>query len=153
MKMQADNDDFKLYLDNISSSGMHLLNIINDILDLSKIESGKIDFDLLLASPAQMPKVIRLAKVLGPKGLLPNPKNGTVVPDPEATAKSMQGVISVILRTEKSAPLIHTIVGKLSLKDTELTKNINTILKVLPPNNLRKIVLKSTMSPAIKLRI
>ena len=124
---------------------------VADDATIAKIESGKIDFDVLLASPAQMPKVIKLAKVLGPKGLLPNPKTGTVVPDPEAAAKSMSGSISVSLKTEKSAPLIHTIVGKLSQKDTELTKNIETILKALPANNLRKVVLKSTMSPAIKL--
>ena len=126
---------------------------IADDATIAKIEKGTVDFDVLLASPAQMPKVIKLAKVLGPKGLLPNPKNGTIVPDPEATAKSMAGSISVGLKTEKSAPLIHTIVGKLSQKDTELTKNTETILKALPANNIRKVVLKSTMSPAIKLSL
>jgi large subunit ribosomal protein L1 len=125
---------------------------IADDATVAKIEKGTIDFDVLLASPAQMPKVIKLAKVLGPKGLLPNPKNGTVVADPEATAKTMAGSISITLKTEKSAPLIHTIIGKLSQKESELTKNIQTMLKVLPPNNLRKVVIKSTMSPAIKLK-
>jgi large subunit ribosomal protein L1 len=126
---------------------------VADDATIAKIEKGTIDFDVLLASPAQMPKVIKLAKVLGPKGLLPNPKNGTVVADPVKAASDAAGSISISLKTEKSAPLIHTIIGKLSQKESELTKNTETILKVLPANNIRKVVIKSTMSPAIKLVI
>jgi large subunit ribosomal protein L1 len=118
---------------------------------IARIASGKIDFDVLLSSPAQMPKLLKFAKILGPKGLLPNPKNGTVVTDPETTAKTMAGSVSVQLKTEKSAPLIHTIIGKLSQKESELIKNTEIILKSLPANNLKKVVIKSTMSPAIKL--
>jgi large subunit ribosomal protein L1 len=124
---------------------------VADDATIAKIETGKIDFDVLLSSPAQMPKLVKLAKILGPKGLLPNPKNGTVVADPEAAAKSMAGSISIGLKTEKSAPLIHTIVGKLSQTESELIKNTETILDALPAANIRKVVIKSTMSPAIKL--
>jgi len=117
---------------------------------MAQIEAGKIDFDVLFASPAQMGKLVKFAKVLGPKGLMPNPKNGTVVADPEAAAKKVAGQISVTLKTEKSAPVIHTIIGKLSQKPAELTKNIETIFAALPQNQLKKAVIKSTMSPAIK---
>jgi large subunit ribosomal protein L1 len=117
---------------------------------MAQIEAGKIDFDVLFASPAQMGKLVKFAKVLGPKGLMPNPKNGTVVADPEAAAKKVAGQISVSLKTEKSAPVIHTIIGKLSQKPAELTKNIETIFAALPQNQLKKAVIKSTMSPAIK---
>ncbi len=119
---------------------------------IAGIEKGVIDFDVLLASPAQMPRLIKFAKILGPKGLLPNPKNGTVVADPEAAAKSMAGAVTVSLKTEKSAPLIHTYVGKLAQKESEIIKNTETILKTLPAGNVRKVVIKSTMSPAVKLQ-
>jgi large subunit ribosomal protein L1 len=120
---------------------------------ISQIESGNIKFDVLIASPAQMGKLVKFAKVLGPKGLMPNPKNGTVVADPESAAKKMAGSITVNLRTEKSAPVIHLSVGKLSQKEAELIKNIETVKSALPAGNVKKIVMKSTMSPGIKLTL
>lgn len=122
---------------------------------IKKLESGNInlDLDLLLASPSQMPKLVKFAKVLGPKGLMPNPKTGTVVEDPAAAAKKMSGSNSVSLKTEKSAPLIHTIVGKLSQPEKELSANINAILNSLLPSQIAKVVIKTTMSPGIKLQI
>lgn len=114
------------------------------------IEAGKINFDVLYASPEQMAKLVKFAKVLGPKGLMPNPKTGTVVPDPEKTVKSMAGKNSLTLKTEKDVPLIHTIIGKLSQPDKELEANIQVVLTTLSPQ-ITKTVLKSTMSPAIKL--
>jgi large subunit ribosomal protein L1 len=120
---------------------------------IAKIEAGNMKFDVLIASPAQMGKLVKFAKVLGPKGLMPNPKNGTVVADPEAAAKKMAGSISINLKTEKSAPVIHLAVGKLSQKESELIKNIETVKAALPAGNIKKIVLKSTMSPGIKLAL
>lgn len=124
---------------------------IADTATLAKIESGKVDFDVLLASPADMPKLVKFAKVLGPKGLMPNPKNGTLVDNPEAAAKKLSGSNLISIRTEKDAPVVHTIAGKLSMEDDKLSKNISAIMAVLPTGKATKIVLKSTMSPAIKL--
>lgn len=115
---------------------------------VSEIEKGSINFTVLLATPAQMPKLVKLAKVLGPKGLMPNPKTGTVVPDPEATKKKLEASSTVTLKTEKSAPVIHTIVGKLSHPDKNLSANIVAIFASVKP---LKAVLKSTISPAIKI--
>jgi large subunit ribosomal protein L1 len=122
---------------------------------IKKLESGdlNLNLDLLLASPAQMPKLVKFAKVLGPKGLMPNPKSGTVVADPAAAAKKLTGSNTITLKTEKSAPLIHTVTGKLSQPETELTANIQAIIASLTPSGISKIVLKTTMSPAIKLQI
>lgn len=117
---------------------------------IAEIEKGNISFNTLLASPAQMPKLIKLAKILGPKGLMPNPKNGTVVPDPEAAAQKLSQSSTITLKTEKSAPVIHTTVGKLSFTDEKLIANIQAILSVVKP---LKAVLKSTISPAIKLAV
>jgi large subunit ribosomal protein L1 len=124
---------------------------------IKKLESGSfdLDFDVLLASSSQMPKLIKFAKILGPKGLMPNPKTGTVVENPEATAKKMSGSNTITLRTEKSAPLIHTIIGKLSQPEKELTANIQAIFGSFASSQLTitKAVIKSTMSPAIKLEV
>lgn len=118
---------------------------------IALIESGKTNFDILLASPAQMAKLVKFAKVLGPRGLMPNPKNGTVVADPEAKAKILASSNVVTLKTEKDTPVIHTIAGKLSATDLQLTANITAILTALS-GKTTKVVLKSTMSPAIKLQ-
>jgi large subunit ribosomal protein L1 len=125
---------------------------IADDTTISAIEAGKIDFDVLLTTPAQMPKLVKFAKVLGPRGLMPNPKAGTVVPNPEAVAKTMSSKNTLSLKTEKDAPLIHLSLGKLSFKDEILIKNLSAVLSVLPPNQVRKIVLKSSISPAIKVQ-
>lgn len=126
---------------------------IADEATIAKIEAGQLDFDVLLASPSQMPQLVKFAKVLGPKGLMPNPKNNTVVDDPKTVAKKMAGTNSVTLKTEKSAPLIHTIIGKLSQPEKELTANIEAILNTLSTSQITKVIIKTTMSPAIKLQI
>ncbi|MBI2008309.1 hypothetical protein HYS82_01500 [Candidatus Amesbacteria bacterium] len=118
---------------------------------LPQIESGKIDFDLLLATPADMPKLVKFAKTLGPRGLMPNPKTGTLTPDPASALKSLTSRNSLTLRPEKSAPVIHTVVGKLSFSDSDLSANISAILSAL--THTQKVVLKSTMSPAIKISV
>jgi large subunit ribosomal protein L1 len=119
---------------------------------VTQIEKGIINFDILLATPAQMAKLVKLAKILGPKGLMPNPKTGTIVNDPEALAKSLSSKNTLALKCEKDAPLVHLNLGKLSQADKVITKNISTVLTGLSGLQVKKIVLKSTMSPAIKLQ-
>lgn len=119
---------------------------------LAKIGKGQIDFDVLIASPDQMKDLVKFAKVLGPKGLMPNPKNGTVVPNPEKTAKDMSGKNALTLKSEKDAALLHLLVGKMSMSDKDLSDNINAVTNAVT-GQATKIVLKSTMSPAIKLTI
>lgn len=121
---------------------------IADDATIAKIESGQIDFDVLYASPEQMGKLVKFAKILGPRGLMPNPKTGTIVTDPAAAIKKISAK-SLVLKTEKDAPLIHTVVGKLSMTDVQLAANISAIFNCL--SNISKAILKSTMSPGIKL--
>lgn len=120
---------------------------------IAQIEAGKIDFDILVTTPAQMGKLVKFAKVLGPLGLMPNPKNGTVSENVEAAIKKLQSDKSVKLKTEKDGPAVHTVVGKLSMTDEQLAANISAILAVLPAGKVTKIILKSTMSPAVRLSI
>jgi len=126
--------------------------IVSDSL-LKQLESGKIDFDLLVAAPGDMPKLVKYAKVLGPRGLMPNPKTGTISDDPTASAKKLATDTSRTLKLDKSGPVVHTTVGKLSQSDSHLSANISAVLSAASPTGLTKAVLKSTMSPAIRLVI
>jgi len=111
---------------------------------------GKINFDILVADPSMMPKLAKVAKILGPKGLMPNPKNGTITNDPQALVKKYEGG-QINFKTEAKAPIIHFTVGKISFEDKKLAENINTILKAVKKEQIKKITLSSTMSPSIRL--
>ncbi len=134
------------------STGRTTKVAITDDKILENIAAGKIDFDVLLATPEMMPKLAKLAKILGPKGLMPNPKSGTITQDPEKKKQEMEGG-KTLVRTEPKAPLVHTVVGKISLKDTELSANITALINGLLPKNILKLTLSSTMGPGIKVNL
>lgn len=119
---------------------------------ISEIEKGKIDFDVLLAQPSQMAKLAKVARILGPKGLMPNPKNGTIAQNPQEAAKKYAGGLTR-LKTETKIPVMHTAVGKVSFGEKKLGENINALISSLPKGAIKNITLKSTMSPGIKLSI
>lgn len=125
--------------------------IVSDEL-LKDIEAGKIEFDILITSPAFMPKLAKYARVLGPKGLMPNPKNGTVAADPEAKAKEFAAGKTVI-KAEPKFPLMHVTVGKVSQPEAELVANIQAVQGAVKAKNMVKATLASTMSPGIKLQL
>lgn len=124
---------------------------------LSSIEKGKINFDKVVATPDWMPKLAKVAKVLGPKGLMPNPKSGTVSPEPEKVVTGLgSGLIEI--KTENS-PIIHVAIGKASAKNSELTENVKSLItsvKAAKPSEVKKelvkdVYLTSTMGPSAKL--
>lgn len=125
--------------------------------DLAEIVlSGKIEFDRCIATPDMMPLVGRLGKVLGPRGMMPNPKVGTVTPDVEGAVKAAKGG-SVEFRVEK-AGIVHAGVGKVSFSDDDLKANIrafvDSVVKAKPTGAkgtyLKKIALSSTMGPGLR---
>lgn len=132
--------------------GKALRVAIFDETVLADVKAGKIDFDVLLATPADMPKIMPLAKALGPKGLLPNPKNGTIVPDPKAALSKFSST-SLRYKTEKDFPLIHTVIGKVSQPTEDLIANFEALVKVVNPRNIKKAYIKSTMSPSIRVSL
>lgn len=123
--------------------------IANDQI-IDDVQKGKIDFDILLATPNMMPKLAKVARFLGPKGLMPNPKNNTITNDPEKTALSFaKGQMN--FKTEVKAPIIHLRVGKLSFGGKKLEENIKTVINAIKKEKIKNITLKSTMSPGLKL--
>ena len=119
---------------------------------LAEIEKGKLNFDVLIAHPSFMPKLVKYAKTLGPKGLMPNPKNGTISDDPEAAIKKLAGG-AVNYKTEAKFPLVHLVVGKVSFKEEDLAENIRAFVNSIAKNNIKDVFLKSSMSPSIRLEI
>lgn len=130
---------------------------LQDIID--DIKAGKINFDVCIATPDVIPAVSAIARILGPKGLMPNPKLGTVTVDVETAvmqAKSGQ----VEFRADK-AGIIHVGVGKLSFTLDQLIANVRTLIDALgkaKPSSvkgsyLKEIFIKSTMSVALKVEL
>ncbi len=125
----------------------------------NEILAGKINFDRLIATPDMMGLVGRLGKVLGPRGLMPNPKLGTVTPDVTKAVKDAKGG-AVEFRAEKSG-IVHAGVGKASFDDKKLAENIrafvDAIVKAKPSGAkgtyIKKVSLTSTMGPGLKLDI
>lgn len=123
---------------------------------VGEIESGKLkparDFDGVITSAKYMPQLAKLAKILGPRGMMPNPKNGTITENPE---KIMEGedTGAFEFRTEGTAPIVHTKIGKLSFKNDQLSDNLKTLILAIGSTKIRKAVIKSTMSPAIKIDV
>ena len=125
------------------------IKVADDAL-IAEVEKGKINFDVLVAQPSMMPKLAKVARVLGPRGLMPNPKNGTITENTdEAIKKLSAGQVSY--KTESQAPIIHVSVGKMSFDDKKLTDNMKAMLSSIGGTNIKNVTLKSTMSPAIRL--
>ena len=132
------------------STGKVLRIAVVDDKILSDLEKGKIGFDILITHPSFMPRLAKFAKVLGPKGLMPNPKAGTISPKPEEVVKKFEkGVLR--WKTEVKFPLIHQMIGKISYDDKKLIENAKKFIDSVTTNHIVKAYMKSTMSPSIKL--
>jgi len=124
--------------------------VVADDALIETIKSGKINFDILLAMPAMMPKLALVAKILGPKGLMPSPKSGTVVDDPKTALQELSSG-KVEYKTD-SLGNIHLGIGKVSWDSAQLIANVDVFLKVIPVNRIGSIALCSTMGPSIKIK-
>jgi len=126
---------------------------------IAKIEAGKLDFDLLIATPDMMSKLGKSAKVLGPRGLMPNPKSGTVTPD-VATAVKQAKAGKVEFRIDKQA-IIHQAVGKVSFSADDLLVNVKTMISAVlhakpsatKGSYIKSMALSTTMGPGIKVDV
>lgn len=116
---------------------------------LGEIESGKINFDILVSPPEMMPKLAKVAKILGPRGLMPNPKAGTISEDPQKLVKTWESG-RLNFKTETQAPLIHTVIGKVSFPEKHLEENLKALVSAIGKHKIEKMTLTSTMGPGIK---
>lgn len=126
---------------------------------IDEIMKGKIDFDVLIVTPDLMKDIAKLGKILGPKGLMPNPKTGTVTFEIEKTVKEIKS--GRIEFKNDSSGIIHTICGKKSFSEQALVENINAIIdaviKLKPSTSKGKYIqsafLSTTMGPGLALNI
>ncbi|MCA9297872.1 MAG: 50S ribosomal protein L1 [Phycisphaerales bacterium] len=125
---------------------------------VAEIEAGFFDFDVAVASPDMMRVISKLGRTLGPKGLMPSPKNGTVTKNvPEAVAEFAAGKVEY--RADKSGN-VHAIIGKMSFSEGDLLENLNhfiaTIEKARPSSTkgtyVKNISICGTMTPGVKIR-
>ncbi|MEP0861350.1 MAG: 50S ribosomal protein L1 [Ignavibacterium sp.] len=124
---------------------------------LEKIKNGWADVDVIIATPDTMAELGKLGKVLGPKGLMPNPKSGTVTMDVAKAVKEVKAG-KIEFRVEKTG-IVHTSVGKLNFEVDKLVENtkafLNTIIKLKPPTAkgqyVKSLYLSSTMGPGLKI--
>lgn len=126
--------------------------VADDSLITNLEKSGKIDFDILVASPEMMPKLAKVAKILGPKGLMPNPKTGTISDDTEALALRLRsGQLS--WKTQPDFPIIHAVIGKVSFETKKLAENLAALTKSIGRDKIKSAFIKATMGPSIKVAI
>jgi len=126
---------------------------------INEINSGKINFDVLVSTPDMMAKVGKLGKVLGPKGLMPNPKLGTVAKDIKSTVEAIKKG-RVEIKCDKDGNLGLSI-GKVKFSDNELSDNFKSVYEIiskekpvgLKGNFINSIYLSTTMGPSVKLQL
>ncbi|MDA8693467.1 50S ribosomal protein L1 [Saprospiraceae bacterium] len=124
---------------------------------ITKIQQGWTDIDVIIAAPNVMAHVGKVGRILGPRGLMPNPKSGTVTPNIGAAVSDVKGG-KIAFRVDKYG-IIHNSVGRVSFSSEKLTENaaelINTIVKLKPSSAkgeyVKTISVASTMSPGIKI--
>jgi large subunit ribosomal protein L1 len=132
--------------------------VADDDETMKKIQEGWIEFDVAVATPDMMGKVGRLGRVLGPRGLMPNPKAGTVVPEedlPRVVGESKAGRVE--FRVDKTANL-HIPIGKVSFEESKLFDNMAALMDAVKKSKpaaskgiyIRRITLTTTMGPGIK---
>jgi len=132
-------------------------DVIGDEETINKINEGWLDFDVVVATPDMMAEVGKLGRILGPKGLMPNPKTGTVTFEIEKAVTDIKAG-QIEYRVDPSSN-IHVPIGRVSFEDEKLVENfeaiVDTIVRAKPSASkgkyLRTIVLASTMGPGVKI--
>lgn len=132
--------------------------------DIEKLEKGsikpKVDFDVLISEPRFMAKLAKAARILGPAGVMPNPKNGTVAEDVEKAVEQVKKG-KVEIRTEANAAVIHTIIGKKNFETKKLEENFEEIMQSIrqhkpqkaKPDWIKSAFFSATMGPSAQIEV
>jgi len=124
-------------------------DIVGDKKTIEKIAKGFKDFTVVLATPEWMKELVKVAKFLGPRGLMPNPKNGTLTENlKEAIGKIRTGKIKT--SAEKKAPLLHLGIGKVSWPEEKIEENLKALVQNIGLRKIKKLTICATMGPGIK---
>ncbi len=119
---------------------------------IGEIEKGKINFDVVVTTPQWMPKLARAAKTLGPRGLMPNPKSGTITDNLTKTvAELQQGKTEY--KTEANGQIIHLAVGKVNQSAEEISANIKALYNTIGRSRIKSIFIAPTMGPSVKVEV
>ena len=118
---------------------------------IEEIKKGKIDFDVAIARPEMMGKVAEVARILGPKGLMPNPKLGTITDNPEEVKQKLENSTKEIKADARG--IIHSSIGKVSWDDKKIIDNAEAILGKINKVKIEKAVLSSTMGVGMRVKI
>ena len=145
--------------DNVDKAKQAGADFVGDKDLMDKISKGWLDFDIVVATPDMMKEISKLGKILGPRGLMPNPKSGTVASDIAGAIKEIKAG-KVEYRLDKGANL-HIVVGKASFSQEQLSDNILTtvreIIQAKPVSckgqYLRNLTVSSTMGPSVRLNV
>lgn len=132
-------------------TGKKIKVVIADDALIADIEQGKIDFDILVSHPLFMSKLAKVARILGPKGLMPNPKNGTLSDKPEELVKKLSAG-QIQWKTENEAPIVHLTAGKTDFDDKKVEENLLSIIKSIDPVKIVSFYINATMGPSIKVK-
>ena len=125
--------------------------ILDEALVEQIIKNKKTSFDILIATPEMMPKIARLAKILGPQGKMPNPKTGTVTADPQkAIAEIKSGRAEY---KSDNTGNIHLMFGKVSFDTEKLEENYKAVASAVGLNKISRISLSATMGPGVKVKL
>lgn len=119
----------------------------------AEINAGKINFDILLATPADMPKLAKFARVLGPKGVMPNPRSGTITDNPTKRAEELTAGGTLTYKTEAKFPIIHLNLGPITQDGKDLVDNINEAIKGIGLGKIKSAFLTCTHTPSVKLNL
>lgn len=118
---------------------------------VEKVKANKIEFDIILATPSVMPKLASLAKILGPKGLMPNPKSGTVTENISETAEEFRGG-KIEFKADKGNN-IHLSIGRVSFEHDKLKENLDAALAAVPIGKVLSAHLTTSMGPSVKIKV
>lgn len=119
---------------------------------IAEIEKGKINFDVVVTTPEWMPKLARIARILGPKGLMPNPKSGTITENLSRAVTDLKGG-KTEYRTEAGGQVIHLSVGKVDQSVDGIAANIKALYIIVGKSKVKKATLAPTMGPGVKINL
>lgn len=127
-------------------------DLVGDEEALKEIEKGKFNFDVMVTTPEWMPRLARAAKVLGPRGMMPNPKSGTISTDLKKAVSEIQSG-KIEYKTQKDSQVIHLMIGKVNQPSEEIVQNTKILINAIGKTKAKKVVLSPSMGMGVKVNL